>query len=151
MSRFLAVIVSCVFVLSTALAMPVQAQDTQPFVIVPDHPQGVPVNGCYAANRQLFGHYFSFCLTRPGSYSVRGGGVACDGRLTWRAAGGNITADIHRTSCGGGVAWEMAQMTCQPAGRILGPIGSLFISALRCTYHPTVRFHRSQTFTANRI
>lgn len=129
---------------------PVLAQET--FVIVPDRPQGVPVNGCYAANRTLFGpHHFSFCLHRQGTYTVRGGGVSCDGRLTWFGRGRDIFVDIHRTSCGGGLAWEAATMDCRPAGRILGPIGSLFISALRCTYHPTVRHQRPQTFTANRL
>ncbi len=141
---------SCWLMLLVLTTAPSLAQDT--FVIVPDHPQGVPINGCYGANRQLFGPYnFSFCLNRPGSYAVRGGGVHCDGRLTWRASGRNINADIHRTSCGGGLAWEAAHMTCQPAGRILGPIGSLFINALRCTYYPSVRHQRRQTFTANRI
>jgi hypothetical protein len=152
MRRSIALLFACCFILVPPLATPSVSQDMETFVIVPDHPQGVPINGCYRANRQLFGPYnFSFCLVRPGSYAVRGGGVRCDGRLTWRASGRNIQADIHRASCGGGVAWERATMDCHPAGRILGPIGSLFISALRCTYFPTVRHQRRQTFTANRI
>jgi len=133
-------------------ALPAMAQEgIAPMVIVPDHPQGVPVNGCYTATRDLFGPYrFSFCLHRPGSYSVRGRGVRCDGRMTWRTSGRDIIADIHRVSCGGGVAWERASMTCRPAGRIFGPIGAFFIRDLRCTYFPTVRHERNQTFTARR-
>jgi hypothetical protein len=152
MRQLIAAFVACCLVLTTPLSGPSLAQNAETFVIVPDHPQGVPVNGCYGANRQLFGPYwFSFCLDRPGSYSVRGGGVVCDGRLTWRTAGRTIRTEIHRTSCGGGLAWEQATMDCEPAGRIFGPIGALFISTLRCTYFPSVRHQRRQTFTASRL
>jgi len=148
MHKSAAGLLACLFMLTLA-AGPAQAQE--PFVIVPDHPQGVPINGCFTANRTLFGPYrFSFCLTRPGSYSVRGGGVRCDGRLTWRADGRDIRADIHRASCGGGLAWEAASMDCRPAGRNFGRVGALLIRSLRCTYFPTVRFQTRQTFTANR-
>jgi hypothetical protein len=141
-----------VLVVVPPTAIPSIAQDgIAPMVIVPDHPNGVPVNGCYTANRNLFGPYrFSFCLHRPGTYSVRGGGVRCDGRMTWHTRGRDIIADIHRTSCNGGVAWERANMDCHPAGRIFGPVGSLVIRSLRCTYFPTVRGQRRQTFVANR-
>ena len=115
------VLAAAVLLVATPLAMPSTAQDIAPMVIVPDHPGGIPVNGCYTATRNLFGPYrFSFCLHRPGSYSVRGGGVRCDGRMTWHVRGRDIIADIHRTSCGGGVAWERASMDCRPAGRIFG-------------------------------
>lgn len=146
------VIAVLALVLSTPMAMPSMAQEAiEPMVIVPDHPQGVPVNGCYTATRDLFGPYrFSFCLRRPGTYSVRGGGVRCDGRITWNARGRDIHVNIQRASCGGGVAWERASMDCRPAGRIFGPIGALFIRDLRCTYFPTVRHQRPQTFTARR-
>src|SRR5688572_28678839 len=107
MRKVIAGMLACCLLVAVPMSGPSVAQET--FVIVPDHPQGIPINGCYAANRQLFGPYhFSFCLNRPGSYAVRGGGVRCDGRLTWRASGRNINADIHRTSCGGGLAWERA-------------------------------------------
>jgi hypothetical protein len=128
---------------------PSGAQEIEPFVIVPDHPQGIPLAGCFRANQQLFGHNFSFCFTRPGSYSVRGGGVRCDGRMTWRG-GREIRAEIHRVSCGGGVAWERATMYCRPAGQNFGPIGRLLIRSLRCTYDPTVRGQSRRTFTASR-
>lgn len=147
--RKFSTILLCLSILTFGPA-PTMAQE--PFVIVPDHPGGVPINGCYRANQTLFGPYqFNFCLTRPGSYTVRGGGVRCDGRLNWRASGRDIHADIVRASCGGGVAWERATMDCRPAGRILGPIGSLFIQSLRCTYRPSVRFKGPRVFTARRM
>lgn len=150
MRKILELLLSMCLAMSLLASAPAFAQDT--FVIVPDHPQGVPINGCYRANQLLFGPYqFNFCLNRPGSYTVRGGGVRCDGRLNWRASGRDIHADIVRASCGGGVAWERATMDCRPAGRILGPIGSLFISSLRCTYRPSVRFKGPRVFTASRI
>lgn len=145
------VLAALILVVATPATMPSLAQEIEPMVIVPDHPQGVPVSGCYTATRDLFGPYrFGFCLHRPGSYSVRGGGVHCDGRMTWRTSGRDIIADIHRVSCGGGVAWERASMNCRPAGRIFGRIGAFFIRDLRCTYFPTVRHQRQQTFTARR-
>ena len=150
MRKLVALLLATCFAFTPLWSVPTMAQE--PFVIVPDHPQGVPINGCYRANRHLFGPYqFNFCLTRPGSYTVRGGGVRCDGRLTWRASGRDIHADIQRASCGGGVAWERATMDCRPAGRMLGRIGSLLIQSLRCTYRPSVRFKGPQVFTASRI
>lgn len=149
MLNFIAKSLACCLMLLSLTAAPTLAQE--PFVLVPDHPQGVPVNGCYGPNRQLFGQNFSFCLSRPGTYAIRGGGVRCDGRMVWRTTGRNISADIRRVSCNRGMAWEAAEMHCQPAGRIFGPIGSLFINALRCTYYPTVRNERRQNFTANRL
>jgi len=125
-------------------------------VIVPDHPGGVPVNGCFAANRPIFGPYrFSFCLERRGTYSVRGGGLQCDGRITWRTSGRDIFVDVHRTSCGRGLAWEAATMDCRHVGGLLGALagralGIPRLSSLRCTYHPTVRNRSPVTFTANR-
>ncbi len=138
-------------VLSLALlASPVGAQDMNPFVLVPDRPQQMPPGGCYRASQQLFGQIFSFCLSRPGTYSVRGGGVRCDGRMTWRG-GREIRAQIHRVSCGRGVAWERASMTCRPAGRnVFGQSGRFAYRTLRCTYFPTVRGEQRRTFTATR-
>lgn len=143
--------VAVLFMLAAPFSGPAMAQGAQQFVIVPDNPNPIPVDGCYLANRSLFGQTFSFCLRWPGTYQVRGGGVWCDGRMTWRTQGRDIIAHIHRTSCGGGIAWEQADMECRPAGSFLGPIGSLFIRSLRCTYFPTVRGHRPQTFIADRM
>ena len=70
MRKFVTLLLSACFLLSPAATTSPVAQE--PFVIVPDHPQGVPINGCYRATQQLFGPYqFNFCLTRPGTYTVR--------------------------------------------------------------------------------
>lgn len=136
--------------LAVPLAVPAMAQGPDMFVIVPDNPNPIPVNGCYRANRNLFGHTFSFCFHRPGTYQVRGGGAWCDGRMTWHTRGRDIIAHIQRTSCGGGIAWEQADMECRPAGSFLGAVGTLLIRSLRCTYYPTVRGHWPQVFLADR-
>lgn len=146
-------LLSCVLVAMSLVAEPIVAQQgIEPMVIVPDHPQGVPINGCFQATRPLFGPYrFSFCLTRRGTYSVRGPGTRCDGRLTWHARGRDIDINIQRTSCNRGVAWERATMDCRSSGRIGGRLGAFFMSGLRCTYFPEVRGWSRETFNARRI
>ncbi len=134
---------------------PALAQDIDTFVIVPDHPQGIRVNGCFRATRNLFGPYrLTFCLERRGTYTIRGG-ARCDGRLTFRTRGRDIFVDLQRASCNGRRAWEKASMECrvngnplsQLAGRILNiPV----LGGLRCTYFPTVRGVRNENFTAVR-
>jgi len=136
------------------LAQQSLAQETR--VIVPDHPNGIPVNGCFRANQNLFGPYrLTFCLDRRGTYQVRGGGVSCDGRLTWRVSGRDILVDLQRTSCGRGRAWEAASMECRQVGGVLGALAGRLLdipvlSSLRCTYHPTVAGVGPRTFTATR-
>lgn len=127
-------------------------------VIVPDHPQGIPVNGCFRANQNLFGSYrLTFCLDRRGTYQVRAsGGVACDGRLTFRTSGRNINIDLERTRCNNRGPWEAARMECHHTGGLLGNVlGRILnvpqLSALRCTYFPTARGQSRRTFTANRV
>jgi hypothetical protein len=136
---------------------PTLAQDVEPFVVVPEHPGGVAVNGCFRANQDLFGPYrLTFCLQRRGTYQVRGGGLSCDGRILWSTSGRDILVDLERSSCGRGRAWEAATMDCrhtgtlgsQIAGRV---IGNTRLQALRCTYHPSVRGVSQRTFTANRV
>lgn len=132
------------------------ATAVEPLVIVPDHPNGVPVNGCFRANQTLFGPYrLTFCLERRGIYQVRGGGVSCDGRHTWSVSGRNINIDLQRSSCGQGRAWEAARIECRSAGLLGQIVGRLLdaprLSALRCTYFPSVRGVTSRSFTASRI
>jgi len=140
---------------ATFVASPASSQEVR--VIVPDHPGGIPVNGCFNANRPLFGPYrFSFCLERRGTYSVRGGGVRCEGQISWRTSGRDILVDIRRTSCGGGRAWEAATMDCRHVGGLLGRLAGRVLdiprlSSLRCTYHPSVPNRGTPTFTANRL
>ena len=132
-------------------------EDIAPMVMVPDHPVGVPVNGCFRANQNLFGPYrLSFCLDRRGTYQVRGGGVSCDGRMNWWTSGRDIIMDLERTSCGGRQAWEAASIECRSSG-LLGAIGRVIVGesprirTLRCTYFPTVPGVTRRTFTATRI
>ncbi len=126
-------------------------------MIVPDHPGGIPVNGCFRANQNMFGPYrLTFCLDRRGTYQVQGGGLRCDGTLAWRASGRDIFIDLRRGSCGRGRAWEAATIDCRHSGSLLGQLAGRILdipllSALRCTYHPSVPGVGRRVFTANRI
>ncbi|SEQ41347.1 hypothetical protein SAMN05428969_2985 [Devosia sp. YR412] len=137
------------------LAMPIAAQETR--VVVPDHPQGIPVSGCFRATQNLFGPYrLTFCLERRGSYQVRGGNLSCDGRLFWHTSGRDIFIDLERTSCGRGRAWEEATMDCRHTGNLISrlagqALGIPLLNSLRCTYHPSVRGVSRRTFTAVRL
>ncbi|MEI9899687.1 MAG: hypothetical protein WDN31_05525 [Hyphomicrobium sp.] len=146
-------------------ALPVAAQDMNTMVIVPDAPGGAAVAGCYSVSQRLYGPYrMDFCLQQRGTYTVRGGGVTCNGRLNWRARGGTIEVDLDRTSCGNGVAWSADTMDCKP-NRIFGDgpasiIGDVFskiivpdrptVNSLTCTYYPDARGEQPTTITARR-
>lgn len=128
----------------------------EPRVVVPDHPAGVAVNGCFRANRTLFGPYrLTFCLERRGTYEVRGGGLNCNGQLNWRASGRDILIDLRRASCGGRRAWEAATIECRSGG-LLGQIAGQLrgvprLATLHCTYFPSVRGVSRRTFSASRV
>ncbi len=134
------------------------AQGNETRVIVPDVPGGAIVSGCYEAASRLYTHYrFSFCLEQRGTYTVRGGGVRCDGRLSWSAKGATVSAELKRTSCGNGVAWSADSFTCRP-DLLLGILGLIvnpdrpFLSALRCNYVPQAGTgHKPVSFVARRI
>lgn len=128
-----------------------------PMVMVPDHPSGVSVEGCFRATETLFGSYrLTFCFDRRGSFQVRGGGARCDGRMDWHTSGRDIFMDLQRTSCSRRQAWEAASVDCRPSA-FLGILGRIIgrdaprIRALRCTYHPTVPGVSRRTFTATRV
>lgn len=157
-----------IFLAATGGAM---AQDASTRVLVPDAPGGSAlVSGCYQADRILYGaNRLTFCLERRGSYSVRGqGGVRCEGRLDWRASGRDVTIDLRRQSCSGGMAWAAATITCRPRGLIDLIISEIFknqtqnngrvmvpdnpqVGSLRCTYRPTVPGAPNTSFVARRI
>ena len=143
------------FLSAVIIGTPILAQE--PFVVVPEHPGGVAVNGCFRANQNLFGPYrLTFCLERRGTYQVRGGGLNCDGRLQWNTAGRDIFIDLERSSCGRNRAWEAAQMDCRHTGsvfsRIIGRAAGIpALQTLRCTYHPSVPGVGRRTFTATRV
>lgn len=138
--------------------LPAAAQGFDTFVVVPDVPGGALFTGCYRANTRLWNQYrFDFCLTQRADYWATGGGLSCNGRLTWRARGRDILITVHRTTCGNGVAWAAAEMTCQGGsllgniiGSILNPSGRPSLRTLTCTYFPSVRGYANQRFTARR-
>lgn len=166
-SRSIAGWIVGLFLVLTSGAM---AQDASTRVLVPDAPGGSAlVAGCYQADRNLYGaNRLTFCLERRGSYSVRGQGVRCEGRLDWRASGRDVTIDLRRQSCSGGMAWAAATITCRPRGLIDLILSEIFknqtqnnervlvpdhpqVGSLRCTYRPTVPGARNATFVARRI
>jgi len=137
-----------------------EASPAEPFVTVPDRPGGASVTGCFRANTDLFRRYrFDFCLERRGTYRVRGG-AHCDGEIRWHTRGRDVIVDVRRTSCRNGVAWARADMTCRSTGRLVRNIlrelnrsglpVTFRVSELRCTYKPSVRGHRDETFNARR-
>jgi hypothetical protein len=111
-------------------------------VIVPEVPGGVIVSNCYRAIGRIYdGYTFSFCLKQRATYSVRGNGVRCEGRLNWDVQGIFVQAQLRRTSCGNGVAWSADHMTCRPS-LLLGIIAGLLkqdrplLDNLVCDYTP---------------
>lgn len=141
-----------------ASASPSAAQEAGTFVVVPDAPGGAVFTGCYRADPRLWDrHRLHFCLTQRGTYSVNGGGVSCDGRLSWRTRNNEILVSIQRTPCGNGVAWAAAEMTCRGGsllgniiGQILAPNVMPRLRTLRCTYFPSVAGYSDQQITARR-
>ncbi|MBJ3786348.1 hypothetical protein [Devosia sediminis] len=158
MKRFALKRLFSTLIVAALCSLPVPAQEgAAPLVMVPDHPVGVPVTGCFRANETLFGPYWlTFCLDRRGSFQVRGGGVTCNGRMTWWTSGRDIFMDLDRTPCGGRQAWEAASIDCRSTGGLIGAIGRVIVGesprirTLRCTYHPTVPGVTRRTFTATR-
>ncbi len=147
-------------------AAPVMGQEMDTLVLVPDGPSGgAVVAGCYRADRDLYGPFrLTMCLRRNGTYMVRGGGIRCDGQLTWRASGRDITINLQRTSCNRGQAWARARVECRGSGWIRGILDQIFgrnqrvlvpdtpaIRRLSCTYFPTVRGERNERFNASRV
>lgn len=118
------------------------AQEPNVRVIVPDHPDGVIVTGCYRAVGNIYDSYrFEFCLKQRGTYTVRGGGVRCDGRLRWELSGPGVEVDLRRTSCNRGVAWSADSMWCRP-NLLIGLLAAIakakepLLAALNCDYTP---------------
>ena len=88
--RYLAGVVAGLIIILASFT-PTYAQDMETRVIVPDVPGGALFTGCYQVQQRLYGPYrMTFCLEQRGTYTVRGGGVRCDGRLTWNARGRDI-------------------------------------------------------------
>lgn len=118
------------------------AQEPQVRVIVPDHPEGVIVNGCYRTIGTIYGGYrLEICLRQRATFAVTGQGIRCEGRLNWDVAGLGINVALRRTSCGNNVAWSADTMWCRP-NLLLGIIGAILnvedplLSGLTCDYRP---------------
>lgn len=137
-SRIFGVFAAFLLVLTTAAA----AVEKDVRVAVPDVPGGVIVSNCYFAVGKIYGKYdFSFCLKQRGTYSVRGDGLRCDGRLNWNVAGVFVQAQLKRVSCNKGIAWSADSMSCRPS-LVLGLIAGLLkekrplLDNLICDYTP---------------
>ena len=161
-------VVSFVFICCASLAS-AQTQDNSARVVVPDVPGGALVSGCYKADRNLYGPYrLTFCLQRKGIYAVRGDGLRCDGRLTWKTKGRDVRIALRRQSCNRNLAWAEASIICRPRDaldllldELLGHLnrsGDMqvvvpdhpSVGRLRCTYYPTVAGNRAIAFFAIR-
>jgi hypothetical protein len=134
------------------------AQDVNARVVVPDVPGGANFAGCYRVAGPLYGPYtMTFCLKQKGTYTVTGGGIKCNGRLSWDSNGREIDIDLRRTSCGNGVAWSADSLTCRPLGIFGGIVPFVVIpdvpilSGLRCTYYPSAPGFKDTRITARRI
>ncbi len=154
--RYLAGFVASLLVV-LAMLTPSHAEDMSTRVIVPDVPGGALFTGCYQVQQRLYGPYrMSFCLEQRGTYSVRGGGVRCDGRLNWSAKGRDININLQRTSCGNGVAWSADRMTCRGGNLLPAFLARIIVpdlpvlQTLRCTYTPSVRGEKPTQITARR-
>jgi hypothetical protein len=148
------------------MSAPVVAQSDSSRVMVPDGPSGgVVVAGCFRSDRLLFGYRFTMCLRTRGTYVVTGRGMNCEGRLNWSSFGRNISIDVRRARCGGGMAWEAASIDCRANGIVRNVLDQVFrgavnpfvmvpdtpaVRSLTCTYHPTVRGVPITPFTARR-
>ena len=146
-----------------------QTQDNSARVVVPDVPGGALVSGCYRADRNLYGPYrLTFCLQRKGIYAVRGDGLRCDGRLTWKTKGRDVSIALRRQSCNRNLAWAEASIICRPRNaldllldELLGQLNQSgdarvvvpdnpTVGKLTCTYRPTVAGNRNAVFFAIR-
>ena len=156
-TRYLAGLVAGLLLILTVLT-PTYAQDMNTRVIVPDVPGGALFTGCYNVQQRLYGPYrMTFCLEQRGTYSVRGGGVRCNGRLNWSASGRDININLRRTSCGNGVAWSADRMTCRGGSLLPAFLARIIVpdlpvlQTLRCTYTPSVSSERPMQITARRV
>ncbi len=146
-----------------------------PQIAVPA-PGGYPGNngnsyaGCYMIDQNLYGPYhMSFCLNGNGggSYQVTGGGLNCNGQLSWRDQYGEARINLRYSWCGHQTGWTGDTLVCSsarwqgpqyPAGpnpgwpnaqgpqggqwnqpQIAVPVPQPNTQSLNCTYYPAVR------------
>lgn len=144
-----------ILVLGTCLAAgavsTARAEEPQLRVVVPDRPEGVIVTGCYKSVGTIYGGYrFQICLMNRGTFSIRGNGINCEGRLSWNIEGIGINIALRRTSCGNNVAWSADTLWCRP-NLLAGLIGAIAdpknpqLAGLTCDYRPAAGSGQSQT------
>ena len=145
--------------MALAVTVPSLAQsEPEVRVFVPDVPGGVIVSNCYRAVGRVYGATtFEFCLKRQGNYTVRGGGLRCNGRLNWDVSGLTVNIKLRRTSCGGGVSWSADSLSCRPS-LLLGIIAGLLkqdkplLDNLVCDYTPAKGTgEKKMSFVAHRV
>jgi len=166
------------FLLSTAvaasLATSVQAEQGRLGVKIPAPSDGksdqgrlgvtIPapsdgIAGCWTADRNLYGPYsLRFCINEQadGSYTVIGGGLRCNARLTGQQIwGGGYSFTMSRAHCGRGTDWTADTFTCHlMSGRSDGPRiavpDTTGLARLTCTYIPAVWGYSWTQFSADR-
>jgi hypothetical protein len=144
--------------MALAVTAPVAAAEADVRVFVPDVPGGVIVSNCYRAVGNVYGaRTFEFCLKQRGTYTARGNGLRCNGRLNWDVSGLSVDIKLRRTSCGGGVAWSADRLSCRPS-LLLGIIASLLkqdrplLDNLVCDYSPAPGTGaKKMSFVAHRV
>lgn len=127
-------------------------------VFVPEAPGGVIVSNCYRAIGSVYGaSTFEFCLKQRATYSMRGKGLRCNGRLNWQVDGIFVNATLRRTTCGNGVAWSADSLSCRPS-LVLGIIAGLLkqdrplLDNLVCDYTPARGTGQKKiSFVAHRV
>lgn len=55
---------------------------------------------------------YRLTLCTDGQYSVRGGGLHCDGSYAWRSSYGGVRIDLRRSPCGSGTDWSGDTIRC---------------------------------------
>lgn len=167
---FLAFSIVTAFAQAPQIAVPVPA---------PGGGQGAGYAGCYTIDQNLYGPYrMSFCLNGygSGSYQVTGGGLNCNGELSWRDQFGQARINLRYSWCGNRTGWTGDTLVCSaarqqwpqyPAGpnpgwpnaggpqggqwnqpQIAVPVPAPNTQSLNCTYYPAVRGYPATSVTA---
>lgn len=152
------------------------AVDMKPQIAVPSPHGDGDIEGCWTADRHLYGPYkLRFCVRADGgSYRVTGGGLNCRAGLDWTQTPRGYRFTLDRASCGRRTDWSADSFTCEatyrpalmPDGEGYGPGGYGFedkktpkvavpshdeeIEVLSCRYKPSVPGYPMKRFNAVR-
>lgn len=148
----------------------VNAGQVEPKIAVPS-PGSAGIQGCWSADRMLYGPYqLSFCLDRfGGSYRVTGGGLNCRAELTWWKGWNGYRFAMERAECGRGTDWTADSFTCvvkvepvyynrnteddgglEPKIAVPSPSPDPETMKLDCRYKPSVFGYPAKRFAAYR-